>query len=211
MRIKLDNRAKMPTRAEELSGQRFGKLTVVERMYTNSPRAFWLCECECGNTTTARADHLKSGRTTSCGCIRTKHGDKRRGKTERLYRIWCAMKNRCYEKSYRQFKNYGGRGITVCEEWKNYAVFKEWSFANGYRDELSIDRIDVNGNYEPSNCRWATQEEQANNKRQNRRETFNGETHTVAEWAKIYGVKYSTLRSRLNRDKLPIEEALKRR
>ena len=131
-----------------------------------------------------------------------------RRKNERLYRIWMAMRARCNCKNFIPYKHYGGRGITVCNEWNDYLVFKEWALSNGYEEHLSIDRIDHNGNYEPSNCRWSTAEVQANNKRNNHLIAINGESHTLAEWAKLSGVNYSTIRSRINRDKLKPEEAL---
>jgi hypothetical protein len=131
-----------------------------------------------------------------------------RRKEERLYRIWMAMRARCRCKNISSYKYYGGRGIKVCKEWNNYLVFKEWALSNGYDENLSIDRINHNGNYEPSNCRWTTAQEQANNKRNNHLITINGESHTLAEWSKLSGINYSTIRSRINRDNLKPEEVL---
>lgn len=131
-----------------------------------------------------------------------------RRKDERLYRIWMAMRARCMCKNLKTYKRYGGRGIKICDEWNDYLVFKEWALSNGYSDHLSIDRINNDGNYEPSNCRWATNKEQANNKRNNHIITINGESHTFAEWSKISGINYSTIRSRINRNKISPEEIL---
>lgn len=125
---------------------------------------------------------------------------------ERLYRIWRAMRDRCQRKGNVHYDNYGGRGITVCVEWQDYETFKAWAYQSGYQDGLSIDRIDNDGNYEPSNCRWATVSEQCNNKRNNRIIEFNGEAHTATEWSRITGIPYRTIQSRINRDKLPPEK-----
>ena len=124
-----------------------------------------------------------------------KHG----GKGTRLYGIWKSIRERCNTKTCRIYKNYGGRGISICKEWDDFKVFREWSLLNGYNDELTIDRIDVNGNYEPSNCRWATYKQQANNKRTNHNITYKGETKTLTEWADYTGIKVGTIWMRLKK------------
>lgn len=117
----------------------------------------------------------------------------------RLYDIWRGMKERCYRPKHLRFDKYGGRGISICDEWRNsFEVFEMWAINNGYDESLTIERIDVNGNYEPNNCRWATNKEQQNNKQNNRRITWNDETKTLAEWSEIVGIKKTTLKERLN-------------
>ena len=145
---------------EDLTGQRFGNLTVAERVGTDKTvNVFWVCKCDCGNTTLPiTASALKSGFVEDCGhCLKNqmkKHYTKITTENPRIYNIWCAMKVRCYNRKDEHFKNYGGRGIKICDEWLNdFQAFYDWSMNNGYADNLTIDRIDTNGNYEPSN--WA--------------------------------------------------------
>ena len=185
----------------DMTGLRFGKLVVTGRKVENG-RGYWICACDCGNETVARTDSLKSGHTSSCGCVGlasrqealTKHGYW----GSRLYNTWHGMIQRCTNPNSRSYSRYGGRGIRVCTEWRNsFEAFCDWATANGYSDELTIDRIDVNGNYEPSNCRWATKQEQANNRRTSSIIAFKGESHTLAEWSRITGIKRSTIVSRL--------------
>ena len=145
----------------------------------------------------------------SCGClVKENHICTHNKSYTRLYRIWQKTKQRCYNENHKHFQYYGARGITVCDEWKNdFQVFYEWAINNGYSDELTIDRINVNGNYEPSNCRWATRKEQMNNTRQNRFITYNGKTQTAKQWSEELGIKYPTLQGRLQRG-CPIAQVL---
>ena len=186
-------------------GEKYGRLTVIKNHH---PKDEVTCICECGNIKVARATNVFYGGTKSCGCLfkegnNLKHG----GRGTRIYQIWKGMRERCYTKTCSIYKNYGARGITICEEWSDFNVFKEWALKNGYADDLSIDRIDVNGNYEPSNCKWATMKEQANNTRNNHFLTLNGERKTISQWAEKTGLRSATIASRVRRG-WSVEDAL---
>lgn len=199
---------------KDMTGMRFGRLTVLERgerkgKYTG---AFWKCKCDCGTIVVVQGASLRKGESKSCGCFRLekiRKSPEEKNTGTRLYAIWQGIKRRTLTKTNPRYADYGGRGITICDEWKDdFEAFRDWALANGYRDDLSIDRKDVNGNYEPSNCHWATDLEQGNNTRRNRRIEYNGEVHTLTEWAKIKGMKLTTLSARINTYKWPIEKAL---
>lgn len=164
----------MSGKLKNLQGLRFGKLTVISFSHMVGKHSYWNCLCDCGNDHIARCDCLKSGSVKSCGCMNTIDREKPTStKKHKLYRVYWGMKQRCYNPKTKHYNRYGGRGITICEEWLNsYDVFYDWAMTNGYQDSLSIDRIDNNGNYEPTNCRWATQAEQAINKTQRKSAEF---------------------------------------
>lgn len=183
---------------KDLMGQKFGRLTIIELAGRNkSHKIIWKCLCDCGKEAIVVGTCLVTGRTKSCGCLHkeviTKHGLT----GSRIYAIWNSMMSRCYHPKNKYFKGYGARGIRVCNEWHDAKTFYNWAQNNGYKKGLTIDRINNNGNYEPSNCRWATLKEQCNNKRTNRLITINGITHNLTEWATIAGLKKATLHARL--------------
>ena len=157
----------------DLSGKRFGMLTVIEKVGTNAKGiAIWRCACDCGHCTTVRSDDLRCGKVKSCGCFKKTGLHKSHGGTyTRLYRVWCSMRARCKNPNNEDYHNYGGRGICVCDDWlTDYSAFRDWSEANGYAVGLTIDRIDNDGNYQPENCRWVTMKVQNNNKKRKKKD-----------------------------------------
>lgn len=179
---------------EDLTGQRFGRLVVQERLPKNDGHvSWWLCKCDCGNVKQVRGSCLKRGDTKSCGCLSRELASER-GKSllrkhgwygTRLYGIWHNIVDRCSNPKSLAYKHYGGRGIKMCKEWReNPSTFCEWAVANGYADNLTIDRIDNNKDYKPSNCRWVTNNAQQVNKRNNVTIEYNGKRQCVAEWAR---------------------------
>lgn len=189
----------------DLSGQRFGRLTAIEIVGSDkNKQLIWRCICDCGNEKLVTATCLKRGAVRSCGCLRS--DTTRESKTihghryERLYGIWKNMINRCHLEKDKRYNNYGARGIYVCDEWRNsYESFRDWSYENGYTDELSIDRINNNDGYYPENCRWADDYTQMNNTRRSKYVTYKGVAHTLSEWSRILKVHKATLRDRVNR------------
>lgn len=189
----------------DLTGQTFGRLTAIERIDKNG-RAYYVCRCACGNLCEVFHSNLTQGFSKSCGCLqRELAADSHRthGMTGTKIRgVWKAMKERCTLKSCKAYHNYGGRGITVCDEWSGengFQNFFNWSMASGYKEGLTLDRIDVNGNYEPSNCRWVDRVTQANNTRKNRLITYNGLRMTMAQWERHLNLNKGIIRNRLRR------------
>lgn len=189
---------------QDLTGQKFGRLTAIKKIAHIKNRSIWECKCECGNKVNVSISNLKNGNTKSCGCLhkeKTSNANSKHKLTNsRIYNIWSSMKQRCFYDKYKEYNNYGGRGITICQEWlDDFMNFYNWAMANGYRDDLTIDRIDVNGDYCSENCHWIQLEEQARNKRNNVFYTFKNKTHCVSEWARILNISEVMLRKRLYR------------
>ena len=163
----------------DITGQRFGRLVALERLSEKKSSSYlWRCKCDCGNEVNVTARDLRYGNTKSCGCLRNEliasvnqtHSKAGTGQKSRLYNVWIGMRQRCNDQNHKSYPNYGGRGIQVCEEWNDFVAFESWAMSHGYNpdakhQECTIDRIDVNGNYEPSNCRWVSASVQAKNKR----------------------------------------------
>lgn len=188
---------------KNLVGLRFGKLSVLKKLGKDRHGEMrWLCICDCGSEYESTSNRLTSGQTTCCrDCMIKKIGDSNRkhGATpKKLFYAYTNMKTRCYNKNYSLYHRYGGRGIQVCEEWrKSFKSFREWALKNGWSEELSLDRINNDGNYEPSNCKWSTCVEQSNNRRTSRMITYNGITDTMANWARNTGIPYYVIQRRL--------------
>ena len=189
----------------DLSGKRFGKLVAIDiAVHEKGKHIKWNCICDCGNKIIANGVYLRNGKKTHCGCGKP---FSYRLAYPRIYSIWQNMKDRCGNPRSESYKDYGGRGITVCPEWiDNFEAFCKWSLENGYDDELSIDRIDVNGNYEPSNCRWITMFDQMGNTRKNLYITYKGETKHLSEWCRVLNFKHATIDYRL-KNGYSVEEA----
>lgn len=194
--------------ALDLSGQTFGKLSTLGRSHKDGTGAWmWLCRCECGRQVHVRGATLNAGRTSACqSCANRDHGITHGQTGTDLYLRWRAMLDRCENRKHRGWPNYGGRGITVCDEWHRFENFSGDMGAT-FRSDLELDRIDVNGNYEPANCRWITRAEQQRNRRDNHEITWRGRTMVVTDWATSLGIKPNTLIYRLRRG-WPLERAM---
>ena len=194
----------------DLTGQTFGRLVVIARdtdyiSPSGYPKTRWRCRCSCGNITTVCTQELRKGDTRSCGCYELeckRNNNKTHGLSNtRLHSIWKGMKARCYNKHHKNYEDYGARGISVCDDWKNdFQKFYTWAMNNGYQDELTIERIDVNGAYCPENCCWVTRIAQANNRRNSISISYCGEDHTLQVWSKLTGIPYSTLYYRFKKN-----------
>lgn len=185
---------------KDLTGQRFGRLTVLEFVPDERPNSSWLCKCDCGKTKIVNSKHFYNSNTQSCGCLKCKYV-KRRTKHNltktRIYRTWDSMLQRCYNSHCVSYQDYGKRGISVCDEWKeSLEAFYKWSLEHGYNDTLTIDRIDVNGNYEPSNCRWIDKKVQVRNRRITVKVEYDGTIISLGEAAEKSQLPYGILWTR---------------
>lgn len=209
----------MASKLIDLTGQRFGRLTVMKldhfEMKGVHKRPYWLCQCDCGNIKIITSNSLRKGLTKSCGCLQQEvaHNNFYKGIPERrrLYGILFNAKDRCYNENSEYYHNYGGRGITVCNEWMGndgLEKFIEWALSNGYKEGLTLDRKDNNKGYSPDNCSWETRKHQSNNKRNNVWITLNGETKTLAQWCEKYNVPYARVETRYTKMGWCIEDAL---
>lgn len=195
----------MPSRnkyPKDIAGIKFGLLTPIKIVeVAKNGRSKWLCKCDCGNSAIVWNHNLLHNHTQSCGCLQKKRASEATSSHKmtgtRLYRTWHHMRERCFNRNTKGFKNYGGRGITVCNEWLIFENFRDWAFNNGYSDNLTIERINVDGDYCPNNCKWIPMESQAKNKRTNHFFTINGDTKTMTDWAYVYGIKPTTVFCRL--------------
>lgn len=194
---------------------RFGRLTVIsEDPDDTKHRSMWICRCDCGNVVSVSSGHLRYGDTKSCGCYKSEVSSKRKkthgfSDKELLYNIWMDVKQRCFCKTCKAFPHYGGRGIAVCDEWKNdYMSFRNWSLSNGYSEGLTIDRIDNDGWYAPNNCRWVDMKVQNSNKRNNRILTLNGKSQTLQQWSEQLGINAPTIHMRIFKYGWSVERAL---
>lgn len=194
-------------RTNNLTGKNFGRLTVIGLDDREDRHTYWVCQCECGNIKVARSDALVSGRTQSCGCIKKEQDKINLSQSRhnqfgtRLYTIWQKMKDRCFNDHNPAYYRYGGRGIQVCDSWKErFENFYDWAMNNGYQENLTLDRTDNDGNYCPENCRWVTMKEQCNNRSSNIKIKIGNATKTLTEWCEIFQIDYSATLSRYNRN-----------
>ena len=197
---------------KDITGEKYSRLTVIKYVYTKKKRAYWLCRCDCGNETILSTTALKSGNTKSCGCFQKEQLRKNirkviegniryKTETEKTLNLkYRSIKRRCYNPKCEAYKNYGYRGIKMCDEWlADFKNFYNWAVNNGYKKGLTIDRIDVNGNYEPNNCRWISNLKQQNNKRNNRYLIYNGKKMTCSEWARELNIPIGTISYRVSK------------
>ena len=190
----------------DLTGQRFGRLTVIRQEPRRGRNVMWLCQCDCGTLKVVNGAKLRNSLTVSCGCHKKELFTKHSKSHTRLYTIWGNMKQRCGNPKNTLYPRYGGRVIKVCQEWADsFEAFYKWAMAHGYADNLQIDRIDNNQGYFPDNCRWVTPQANMSNTRINLLIEFEGETHTASEWSRITGIPVRTIISRYHAGRSPAE------
>jgi hypothetical protein len=195
-------------RLPDQTGRVYGRLTIISETEKVNGKRFFLCKCECGNVGIHRFEDIRAGKILSCGCYNIEKGIKHGRSGTRIYNVWKGIVYRCSNPLCGSYIDYGGRGIKICAEWLNVDIFCEWAARNGYKNGLTIERMDVNGNYEPNNCTWIPLARQASNTRRNRKITYEGKTMILRDWAKHFGIKYATLKNRFHLG-WSIEKALK--
>lgn len=194
----------------DMTGKRFGRYTVIKYVESKNHDTYWESICDCGTVKVVSGRALRSGSTRSCGCLFSdmlKERSANSDKGTRIYREWTSMRNRCYCSSNTSYPRYGGRGITVCDEWKDYKAFKLWAISNGYTDELTLDRIDPNGIYEPSNCRWITAQDQCINRRNTVYVEYNGEVKPLLTFCNELNLDYQRMWNRIVKYKWDVNRA----
>lgn len=190
---------------DDLTGKTFGNWTVLGKGSVRNKKTYWTCVCSCEKHTIrdVYGYSLKRGVSTSCDCLKRRITSSifstHKQSNTRLYKIWKGMRKRCNNKNSVGYKNYGGRGIGICSEWDNFVNFYDWSIRNNYAESLTLDRINNDGNYEPSNCRWATMKQQSNNSRHNHYITINGVTKLLHEWSEHIGITPANVLARLSK------------
>ena len=201
------------SRVKDIIGQKFNRLTVVSRAENSRHgNAMWNCLCDCGNMTVVLGSNLRNGEVKSCGCLlaeknkaRSTHGMTR----TKLYQTWANMRRRCTDPKSKSYKDYGMRGIYVCDEWENsFEIFRDWAISHGYSEGLSIDRIDNDGPYAPWNCRWATHQEQDNNRRRCVWISYHGRTQNLMQWCKELNLDYKLIHNRMFQSGMSFEKAI---
>lgn len=213
----------MANNSAEWLGKRFGRLTIVDFAHAESPYRgwMWVCRCDCGNTRTLIPGDVKQGKTRSCGCLHDEVCAEKASKFKysvkdhpRLYSIYNGIKKRCYSKNEPRYKDYGARGIEMCNSWLNptdgFDNFVEWSLSHGYSEDMSIDRINVDGNYEPTNCRWVSMNEQALNKRDTKWVDYKGEHIQLMVLCDRLGITYDTVHDRIYKRGWSVEDAIEK-
>lgn len=191
---------------QQMIGQKFNKMTVIAEVGRDSSRRIkYLCRCECGNTRVLLGTTLRQGGGKGCvhcekAAAPLKHGATADGSKDRLYSIWCSMKSRCNNPAHKNYNHYGGRGIKICTEWEeDFPTFRDWALTHGYKENLTIDRRNNNGNYTPDNCWWATQSQQMNNTNRCRYVTIGDVTMSLTRWCQHYGISVHSVRQRISR------------
>lgn len=195
----------------DITGKRFNDLVVIRRAENaNGGVAVWECQCDCGNTTFVRGSNLKNGAVKSCGCrLKKIHNGTHKMSKTKIYREWAAIKARCYTTTTRTYRDYGGRGIKMCEEWKNsFEAFMSWAYANGYSDKLTIERIDYNGDYSPENCKWIPFNKQQGNRRICYSIEYNGKIKNLADWCRDLDLNYNLVHNRIYKLGWSFEKAI---